>query len=288
MEPASDTSAPLTDWIGRTETAQTVPTDTQMRLMQATLDQAVTARDGDPLPPLWHWLLFPPLTPTSGLGPDGHTRRGGFLPPVALPRRMWAGGQFRFFAPLVIGKPVQRRSEIVSVAEKAGRSGPLCFVTVRHVLTQGGRDCVEEHHDIVYRDMPTRPEVPAPAPVPDATPSRRRQIVPSMPLLFRYSALTFNGHRIHYDIDYCRQVEGYPGCIVHGPLIATLLAGLCREGRAPLATFRFRATAPLFHTAPFHICAADGDAGTTLAWAETPRGGLAMTAEATHTSDSGD
>ncbi len=265
----------LPQWIGRREVAQDTLIARPARQMQATLGGLPTLAVGDPLPPLWHWLYFPSEAPTAALGHDGHPERGGFIPPVALPRRMWAGGKVRFHAPLRIGDTIERVSTIEDVTLKKGQSGPLCFVTVRHRLDQA----VTEDHHIVYRDHPV-PGDPQPRPAPpDLTPQVSRTITPNIALLFRYSALTFNAHRIHYDLDYCRRVEGYPGLVVHGPLIATLLMNMAADLK-PIKTFTYRATAPVFHDAPFTLNAAQTDTGLTL-WAATPDGRQAMLAEAT-------
>lgn len=274
----------LAQWIGRSETHDDLIDARQARLMQTTLDRAPSLKDGDPLPPLWHWLYFAEATPLSELSRDGHAKRGGFLPPVPLPRRMWAGGRLGFVGDLILGERARKTSTIQTIVFKDGRSGPLCFVTVRHELS--GPDAAPrlwEEHDIVYRQDPG-PDDPRPIQVkPPQGAVITRSIVPSSVMLFRYSALTFNGHRIHYDKDYCRQVEGYPGLVFHGPLTATLLADLAVEksGEKKLKGFSFRATAPLFDTAPFPICAKKSDDSDLQLWAETPEGGLAMEAKAT-------
>lgn len=267
-------------WVGRTETRAERVEPAQTLKMAATLDRPVPA-EGDPLPPGWHWMLFNAAEPRGALGPDGHPKRGGFLPPVELPRRMWAGGRLSFLASLRVGAHAVRRSEIVKVESKSGKTGALVFVTVRHAIDADGGRVLEEEHDIVYRDAP-EPGAPAPKPVaPPEGAALSRVVVPDPTLLFRYSALTFNGHRIHYDQPYATKVEGYPGLVFHGPLTATLLMALCEElGAAPLARFAFRGVAPLFDTAPFTIRAKRGDDGSISAWAETPEGALAMTAEA--------
>lgn len=271
----------LGQWIGRSETAAEPMAVKPARLMQATLDRPPSLAAGDPLPPLWHLLYFFPVeVPMSGLGRDGHPKLGGFLPPVALPRRMWAGGRYRFEAPLRLGETAERHSTITAVSVKEGRSGPLCFVTVEHRYLSEGRLCVTEEHDIVYREDPS-PGAPQPTPKPAPSDGVwRREIRPTPVQLFRYSAITFNGHRIHYDRDYCRDVEGYPGLVFHGPLTGTLLAELAQaESGRDLAAYSFRALSPLFDTAPFHVAGRPEGAGARL-WAETPEGGLAMTAEA--------
>src|SRR3954452_2960390 len=215
----------LRSWIGRSETVKDTIHPTPVVALTATLDHPanpVTA--GSALPPLWHWLYFLPMHRQSDIGADGHARRGGFLPPVPLPRRMWAGSQFEFRSPVRVGDAVERISTIADVTAKEGRTGKLVFVKVRHeVRCNGAPDpAIVEFHDIVYREA-RRADDPEPPPQAAATGAAwQREIVPDDVLLFRYSALTFNGHRIHYDRKYVTEVEGYPGLIVHGPLIATL------------------------------------------------------------------
>jgi len=268
------------DWIGRSETLSDRLDATRARAMQATLDRAPALAEGDPLPPLWHWLYFWEPTPASGLGSDGHAARGGFLPPIALPHRMWAGGRLTFHRPLVLGASVRKTATIAEIKEKQGRSGPLAFVTVRHEIADADGLCLTEEQDIVYRGAagaPGRPGEPAPA---EAAWSRR--VAPDPVLLFRYSALTFNGHRIHYDQPYATGAEGYPGLIVHGPLLATLLLDLLlREGgQAPPARFDFRALRPVFDTAAFTVNGRPSDTGADL-WVADAEGCLAMRATAT-------
>lgn len=276
-----ETGKTLTDWIGRQETKTDCLTAAAAARMHVTLGKGgPPPGDGDPIPPAWHWLLFADAKPPAELGRDGHPRRGGFLPPVELPRRMWAGGRLAFAAPLPVGGEITRRSTIKDVTEKSGKSGALCFVTVRHEFSSGGAVCLTEEHDIVYREDPG-PDAPAPTP-PEAPgdADATETITPDPVLLFRYSALTFNGHRIHYDVDYCREVEGYPGLVFHGPLTATLLLDLAERTAGKVAAFSFRAVSPLFDTAPFSIaCKKDGD--TLSLWAVNPDGRLAMTADAT-------
>jgi len=252
------------DWIGRQEHASDTLTRRPMRLMQAMLDRQPTAQVGSALPPLWHWLYFPTEAVQSSIGSDGHPERGDFLPPVTLPRRMWAGGRFRFEKPVRIGETVEKISTIKDVKTSVGRSGKLCFVTIEHVFEVGGETRFAEEHDIVYRDKPAPDAVQAkPEQVkPEQAPQHRqkdwqwqRLVKPDPVLLFRYSALTFNGHRIHYDRSYCQDIEGYPGLVFHGPLTATLLVDLVLENNpnAWISTFDFRALAPLFDTEAFTI-----------------------------------
>ena len=279
----------LTRWVGRTESVTDTVTAAPVRALAATLDLAdEPVPVGTPLPPLWHWLYFLPAPRQSALGPDGHAARGGFLPPVTLPRRMWAGGRFAFHAPLRVGDTVVRTSTIESVTSKAGRTGALVFVTVRHEVRAHGADeaAVVEHHDIVYRGAPDGAALDTSGPPPTAAPTGapwRRRIVPDDVLLFRYSALTFNGHRIHYDRRYVTEVEGYPGLVVHGPLLATLLLDLLRRERpdAPVATFAFRAVRPTFDLHPLHVNGRPGPDGAVALWTEDHEGHLTMDATAT-------
>jgi 3-methylfumaryl-CoA hydratase len=282
---ASDAAAlgHLRDWIGRSEHRRDTITAAPLAGLAATLDRTDDPAPvaGAELPPLAHWLYFLPQAPQRELGPDGHPLRGGFLPPVPLPRRMWAGGRLAFLRPLRVGDAVERRSTIIAVDAKQGRSGTLVFVTVRHELGDASGIALTEEHDIVYREL-ARPGAPASAPV--AAPAHEqfsRAIVPDPVLLFRYSALTFNGHRIHYDRSYVTDVEGYPGLVVHGPLIATLLVDLLRRARpgATLRTFAFKAASPLFDMHPFTTCGRQ-EADHVALWARNHRGELAMQARA--------
>lgn len=277
--------AHLRSWEGRSETLSDTITAAPVRLMAATLDRDDPApAAGSELPPLWHWLYFLPGARQGELGPDGHPRRGGFLPPVPLPRRMWAGGRLQWHRPLHVGDEVERTSRIASVTHKSGRSGDLVFVLVRHEIRNGQGLAICEEHDIVYRAAPQPGDaVPPPQPAPGDA-SWQREIVPEDVLLFRYSALTFNGHRIHYDRRYVTEVEGYPGLIVHGPLIATLLVDLVRR-QAPdarLQTFAFKAVRPTFDLHPFRLNGRPAqDGGGAQLWAQDHEGWLTMQAEAT-------
>lgn len=272
----------LRQWVGKTESHSDTINPGFAAALAATLDHPQTPAAGDALPPLWHWIYFWTACRQSEVGDDGHPRRGGFLPPVPLPRRMWAGGRLTFPEPLPIGAAISRTSSILDVKDKAGASGHLVFVTVRHEIRCSGRIAITEEHDIVYRDMPA-PGSPQPAPKPAPAQAQwSREITPDPVLLFRYSALTFNGHRIHYDQAYARDEEGYPDLVVHGPLTATLLQQLALdqgEGRQ-LARFEFRGVSPLFVSRAFRIEGHMQEDGTLALWARGPGGELAMSATA--------
>ncbi len=267
------------DYVGRSETRSDTVWPLLLRGLAATLDVPEPA-DGV-LPPLWHWMLFQDWVPGEGLGPDGHPRRGGFLPPVHdLPRRMWAGGRVGFPGMLRAGDPVTRTSTILSVQEKTGGSGRLVFVTVRHEIAGPAGPAITEEHDIVYRGTEgeaVKPAAAAPA-LPEA--AFARTVMPGTVLLFRYSALTGNGHRIHYDLDYVTREEGYPGLIVHGPLQATWLADLVRRQRGGhLRSFSFRGRRPAFHDNPLTLAGWEADGAIRLETRDH-QGAVCMTAEA--------
>lgn len=240
--------ADLQEWVGEERTTHEVLPPFPARGMAALLDRSPEAFEpGTPLPPCWHWLYFRDTVPQSELGPDGHERRGAFLPPVSLPRRMWAGGKLRFSRPLRIGQPAERRSMILSVEEKSGSTGRLVFVTVGHELLSPRGTAVEEEQTLVYREERGADEPRRPGDELAREPAWREALVPDPVLLFRYSALTFNAHRIHYDRGYATDSEGYPERLVHAPLTATLLADAADRRRpSPLDRFEYRATSPLF------------------------------------------
>ncbi|MCF8480958.1 MAG: MaoC family dehydratase N-terminal domain-containing protein [Rhodospirillum sp.] len=272
---------PLRGWIGREETRSEHLTGALVQRFNATFDRAFAAEDGAEAPLLIHLCLCQTTAPTAELGPDGHPRRGGFLPPVPLPRRMWAGGAVTFHAPMRIGEVITRRSVIEDVTVKEGRSGTLCFVTLTHHVESGGRKALTERQDIVYRDGSGSDPVKPPPPPEPAPPGDNRRVIDLSPvLLFRYSALTFNGHRIHYDAPYASGEEGYPGLVVHGPLQATLLAQYAADLRgATPSRFGFRGRVPLLDTDDFTLNAtADGD-GLRL-WTAAMGGPMAMEARA--------
>jgi len=277
----------LKEWVGRSESVSDIVTATPYAALSATFDRPPERPPaGTPLPPLWHWLYFLPLAAQSDIGPDGHPKRGGFLPPVPLPRRMWAGSQLDFHRPLRVGDALTRTSTIADVTEKTGRTGTLVFVKVRHEIRRGDETDVAltEFHDIVYRDAPRPDDVAPPPKTAPAESAWQRKWVPDDVLLFRYSALTFNGHRIHFDRRYVTEVEGYPGLIVHGPLIATLLLDLLRRELpdAEVARYEFRAIRPIFDLNPFFVCGQpQGDGKTVKLWSRDHEGYLTMDATAT-------
>lgn len=274
--------SPYAAWIGRTEQLEDDMSPGQAVAAAATMDDTTTVLGpGAALPLLWHWFYFLPRAPQSRLGVDGHPERGGFLPPIPYPRRMFAGARLRLHRPLTLGAPARREGVIRNVTTKSGRSGSLAFVTVGYSFFQGDTLCIEEEQDIVYRE-PGLP-VPAPAPVelpPPPVGAWSRVVTPDSRLLFRFSALTFNAHRIHYDRDYATQEEGYPGLVVHGPLTAILLLELVRfNATRPVAGFSFRGQAPLFDLSPFRLVAVpEGD--RVILEAQGPDGKAALSAEA--------
>ncbi|MDR0274889.1 MAG: MaoC family dehydratase N-terminal domain-containing protein [Burkholderiaceae bacterium] len=274
----------LRGWIGRTEQVDDEIAAVPLRGLAAALEcEGSAPARGDVAPPLGHWLYFLPQAPQSQIGPDGHPRRGDFLPPVPLPRRMWAGGRLQWEPgnPLRVGDAARRLSRIESVTHKSGRSGQMVFVLVRHEVHNARGLCLSEEQDLVYRAA-ANPADPAPVPTAAETGAPwRREITPSSVLLFRYSALTLNNHRIHYDRDYATGVEGYPGLVVQGPLIATLLTDLARRhapGRA-MRRFEFRAVRPTFEGHPFFVNGApSADGRSASLWASDHEGWLTMQA----------
>jgi len=274
---------PYEAWIGRTET-QTVNIENAVTsAMAATLDYETAPANGDALPNGWQWLYFNPKARRSELGVDGHPARGGFLPPVKLPRRMWAGSRIDYLADIPVSAVAEKTSEILSVKNKQGKSGALCFVTVKHTISCDGKVCIEEEQDIVYRDVAPASSGTPPKPMRhEAVAEWSEDFQPDTPLLFRYSALTFNGHRIHYDKPYACNEEGYPDLVVQGPLTATLLQKFavdCAQGQK-LASFSFRGVSPLFVDRAFKLEASREDDKKLNVWARGPNGELSMSATA--------
>jgi len=277
------TTHEYTDWHGRSETVHDELARTQTLAAAATFsDAGFSHARPEVIPALWHWFYFLPLAAQDHLSPDGHPERGGFLPPVPLPRRMFAGARTVFHAPLRLNTPALRVGVIRDITMKEGKSGRLAFVTTGYSIWQNEVLCIEEEQDIVYREQGAPVAAPVPIVLPPAPANAwTRDITPDSRLLFRFSALTFNAHRIHYDREYATRVEQYPGLVVHGPLTAVLLANLVRyhAGR-PLATFSFRGVAPLFDLAPYRLIATpDGD--TVTCHAVAPDGTIALQATAT-------
>ncbi len=258
----------LKGWIGRSMEAEDVVTPRLVAEYRATFEERLADTPGGEAPLGLHWCLAPPIAPMSEIGEDGHPAKGGFLPPVPLPRRMWAGGEVETHAPLLVGDVVVKHSVVESVAAKQGRTGPLCFVTVRHRFSTARGLAVSERHDIVYREADTGiapPKESAPAP---ARPAERTWEIEASPvLLFRYSALTFNGHRIHYDKPYVTGVEGYRGLVVHGPLQATVCFNMAATlaGRVP-RRFSFRNVAPMTAGGLFTASGTRGADGRIACW----------------------
>jgi 3-methylfumaryl-CoA hydratase len=272
----------LRQWIGRSTEATDVVTAHLVMGLRATLFQEIgEPKNGDAAPFTVHWCLAQPVFPMSMLGPDGHPTRGGFLPPVPLPRRMWAGGELEFFDTLRVGDAPKRTSRISDVTVKTGSTGTLCFVAVEHVVTTPRGIAIRERQDIVYREMGSTQAAPAKAPHPHVAKHRESHMADPV-LLFRYSALTFNGHRIHYDRDYVTKVEGYPGLIFHGPLQAAFIVELAAKlhGGTPPKKLSYRGVQPLFEGAEFSVNANDNGAGLEL-WTANAEGQPTMKGTAT-------
>ena len=285
----------LKQWIGKTEEFTDVITESPIVRLSATLDRDDPApKAGDPLPLAWNWLYFLPQAKQSDLKEDGHPKLGGFLPPVPYPRRMWAGSRFDHIKPLKLGESAKKVSTILDMNLKEGRSGNLVFLLIKHEYFGEDGLCVSEEQDIVYRGpAPETPkeaakgktdekkEKPKPKKAPEAPGNAvwTLDVAPDPRLLFRYSALTFNTHRIHYDEPYVTQEEGYPGLVVHGPLLATLLLDLARRSKpdAFQKKFGFRAMAPLFSGTPFTVSGEpnEGEKAAKL-WICNAKGQIAM------------
>lgn len=265
------------DWIGRTTTAEAVLDPCTANRLAATLDWEPSFEVDSLLPYAWHWLYFQELVAASGLGPDGHPRPGITMPPAVPPRRMWAAGRIDFVAPLRLGRTATRSSTIKSITPKDGRTGPLVFVTIDHALHVDGETAVLEEQSVVYREPAAPSGGDSPAAPLDADFSDTWQL--DNAALFRYSALTFNSHRIHYDADYARDVEGYPGLVVHGPLLVTLLLHVASSRGIDLASVRYRAVSPVFLPDAFTVNGRRDERELAL-WATSASGHLAMNATA--------
>lgn len=270
----------LRQWVGRSVMQEQHLEPFAARALAGLLDRADAPGDGDALPLPWHWLYFLDTPSREGTGVDGHPKRGGFLPPVPLPRRMWAAGELTVHRPLHLGRRANKTSTVRSVDLKQGKAGALVFVTVAHALSQDGEACIDELQHIVYREAPTAPTPLPPGEVAPADAAWQRTLQPDPVMLFRFSALTHNGHRIHYDRDYATREEFYPALVVHGPLLATLLLDLAaRENAdAAVAHFSFRAQRPAFDTDALRLCGRPDDGGAAL-WTTDPSGAIGMTAQ---------
>jgi 3-methylfumaryl-CoA hydratase len=273
----------LQDWLGKTEEIQDRIYTTPAKALALTLDyKDFEAIEGNALPEIWYWLYFLPIVPMSEVGQDGHPKRGGFLPPITLERRMWASGSLTFYHDLVIGEEIRKTSEIVKISEKEGKAGKLVFVTVKHLIQSAARIAVQEEQNIVYLHMPKSFVEPKPNPIPDDL--DWNEVYPVDPvLLFRFSALTFNGHRIHYDWKYATEVEKYPGLVVQGPLQALLLLESAKNhnpGRKP-ANFDFRAIRPIFAFDELHICGKSNPDGSQDIYTANADGNIGMQATIT-------
>ncbi len=273
----------LRQWIGRTEEASDIVTARLVKGLRATLFMEIgKPKPGDAAPWTVHWCLAPPVYPMSALSADGHPTRGGFLPPVPLPRRMWAGGELEFLEPLRVGDETTRTSRIADVTMKTGSTGVLCFVSVEHLITTPRGMAIRERQDIVYRDMSTAQPSATAKSAPQPSARHRESHMADPVLLFRYSALTFNGHRIRYDRDYVTKVEGYPGLIFHGPMQAAFLvefAAKLHGGAAP-KQFSYRGVQPLFEGSEFSVNANESNAGMEL-WTANSQGQPTMKGTAT-------
>lgn len=272
----------LRQWVGRERTLVDDLHPFPAQALSNALDHRAPLESGEALPPSWQWLYFLDTPSASITGPDGHPKLGAFLPPAPLPRRMWAAGAMQIERPLHLGTPATRRSVIRSVDAKSGKSGSLVFVTLDHEVSQRGHLCLREEQNLVYRDMPSGP---APLPPGEAAPTHAdwsRTVTPDPVLLFRYSALTYNSHRIHYDRHYAVEREFYPALVVHGPLLATLLLDLASAnlGGGSITAFQFRAVRPTFDTHPFTL-SGKRDGHHLKLWSADHEGHLCMSATAT-------
>ncbi len=267
----------LKAYVGRNRIERDVVAASQAQTMAALLDlDPAEFQTGAALPEYWHWIYFKPIVPQSNLGIDGHPRRGTFLPPIELPRRMWAGGRLQFLQPIGIGDEIERKTEILSVEEKDGRSGKLVVLKLRHLISNASGPCVDEQQDLVYCEIPKSDQTSRRQTTPPDDVQWKETFLPNVVILFRYSALTFNNHRIHYDYPYVTQVEGYRGLVVHGPLTALLLLEAAKRHtkKAPIS-YQYRAIAPLFNDEPITLAGRTKETESDV-WAIGPTGAVAM------------
>ncbi|UOQ59654.1 MaoC family dehydratase N-terminal domain-containing protein [Leucobacter rhizosphaerae] len=288
----SEQSAPTptyTEWIGRTETVSDVASRSAAIGLASVLDRPLDAAETDrsELLPTGHWLQFTPTAPMNELGADGHPKLGAFMPPLDLPRRMWAGSKLEYHSPITVGQTLDRVTTIESITPKTGSSGRLCFVVLRHDVQADGVQALTERQSIVYREPavldPEQPSRQRPPRVSIGAPEGWDWVLSQQPLeatLFRYSALTFNAHRIHYDLPYATREEGYPGLVVHGPLLATYLVEgfLHTHPGAHVSAFEFSARAPIFCGEQIHVVGRAADDTSEELAIIAPDGGTALTA----------
>ena len=267
----------LSAYVGRSRVEHDVVTANQAQAMAALLDRDPTQlQTGAALPEYWHWIYFKPIVPQSDLGTDGHPRCGTFLPPIELPRRMWAGGRLRFLQPIKIGDEIKRETEILSVEEKDGRSGKLVVLKLRHLVSNASGPCVDEQQDLIYCEIAKPDQATRQPTTPPDDVQWKETFVPNAVILFRYSALTFNNHRIHYDYPYVTQVEGYRGLVVHGPLTALLLLEAAKRHATQVpVSYEYRAIGPLFNDEPITLTGRTKETETEV-WAIGPSGAIAM------------
>ena len=271
-------------WIGKKEILTDFSNQRPIAMMQALLNQQ--DKQLDELPHLYHWLYFLPIVNGKSLAEDGHPKKGGFLPPIPFPKRMWAGGRLQFLKPIAVNQNIRRESEIIKIDFKQGKSGNMYFVTVKHSVFANEQLAIVEEQDIVYREATNQvqPGKPVAAAIPEAKHYTYKKTFPvNTTTLFRYSALTFNSHKIHYDRPYSMEQEGYPGLVVHGPLLATLLVHTFKQENPDkqITSFDFRAVKPVFDFNQFHICG-DIQAGEAELWIEHADGQPAMKAKVTY------
>ncbi len=284
----SQQESDFAEWIGKTSRiAGTIDREHTLAIA-ATLNLDSAFAERSPLPPLWHWCFLNNPEPQAKLGEDGHPRRGEFLPPISLPRRMWAGSRIQFLQPIKIGAMTEKQSRIASIKQTTGQSGELVFVTVEHEISQAHGFCLREEQDIVFRAAPTEDDPTLKKTANNAAPAQagfHRDMHADAALLFRYSAVTFNAHRIHYDRTYCTEQEHYPGLVVHGPLLATLLMQLLQQSKPEfnVEQFRFRALAPVFDLTPFRLNASNDKPDEFALWVSNSDNALCLSAVATGT-----
>ena len=266
----------LSAWLGKSQTVIDRMDPGHAARIAVTLGRSIPEL-GAVLPSLWHWAFFLETVPIAQTGTDGHPARGSFLPPAEKRNRMWAGGRVEFDGGLVVGTDAQKTSTVTAIKEKAGRTGSLLFVTVKHEIVQNGKLVVSEEQDIVYRE-PSAPKLQGTEPAPES--QWKQAVDPSAVLLFRYSAVTFNSHRIHYDYPYVTEKEGYPGLVIHGPLIATLMCQAFAQShpRATLKHLSYRGLRPLIAPTAFDVAGTVTALGEAKLWAEQD-GTLAHQAE---------